>query len=128
MYSLLVTPSSFKQDFGLLDKDDEIYLKTAIIANANFLITGNSKDFLAAKQLISLHKLRLGTDCSQISYIDRTYFVESFSQMIYRHAGVRFMKYSSPGNTRPPPPGPRQCPSYWSTSWGLLQRRLGHSE
>ena len=41
--SELIIPK--KSDFTLPDKDDLIYLNTALSANAQFLITGNSKDF-----------------------------------------------------------------------------------
>ncbi len=47
--SFLVEISDLKNEFCLPDKNDEIYLKTAIKAQVDFLITGNLKDFSKKK-------------------------------------------------------------------------------
>jgi predicted nucleic acid-binding protein len=41
----LVEINHLNHSFNLPDLSDEIYLKTAIEANCDFLITGNLKDF-----------------------------------------------------------------------------------
>lgn len=43
--SILVKLAHLENNLNLPDKNDEIYLKTAIAAQADFLITGNFKDF-----------------------------------------------------------------------------------
>ena len=44
-HSILVEINHLNYSFNLPDLSDEIYLKTAIEANCDFLITGNLKDF-----------------------------------------------------------------------------------
>ncbi|MES2676774.1 MAG: putative toxin-antitoxin system toxin component, PIN family [Pseudomonadota bacterium] len=50
-HSILVKIDDIKNAPKLPDQDDEIYLKTAIKGDCDFLITGNLKDFPQSKYL-----------------------------------------------------------------------------